>query len=86
MAAKDVSDGGLGQPAVHAVAVTTHDTNELGYVTRALYVGGAGNVEVVMQGGETVVFSAVPVGAVLPIRVKQVKATGTTATLILALY
>jgi hypothetical protein len=45
-----------------------------------LYVGGAGNLAVVTEAGNTVTFTAVPVGTQLEIRVKQVLATGTTAT------
>jgi hypothetical protein len=45
-----------------------------------LYIGGAGNVAVVTEAGNTVTFTAVPVGTQLDIRVKQILATGTTAT------
>lgn len=86
MAATDYTQGGLGEPATHAASVSPSDSEELTAVSRALYVGGAGDVEVVMKGGQTVVFSAVPAGSLLPIRVKQVKETNTTATLILNLY
>jgi hypothetical protein len=72
--------------AEQAVAVTPSDANDLAITSRAIYVGGAGDLTVVMCGdGSTVTFSAVPVGSVLPIRVTRVKATGTTATLILSL-
>lgn len=85
MAAADVSQGGVGQPASHAFAITPHATNELSYVTRALYIGGAGNVDVAMEGGQLVSFAAVPVGSILPIRVKRVIDTS-TATFIIGLY
>lgn len=67
-----------------AVAVTPHDTNTI-RPTVALYVGGAGNVAVVFTNDEAATFTGVTVGTVLPIEVKQVKATNTTATAILAL-
>jgi len=51
-----------------------------GYI---IYVGVTGNVSVVMMDGSTVVFTAVPVGW-FQIPVKQVNATGTTATSIVA--
>ena len=51
-------------------------------VTKALYVGTGGNVNVVMEGGQTVLHSNVPSGAILPIRVKQVLNTNTTASTI----
>ena len=74
----------LNAPADNAEAVTPHDTNTLAYVSRALWVGGAGNITVVMKDGTTILFSGVPAGAWMPIRVSQVRATGTTATNIVA--
>jgi hypothetical protein len=73
-------------PADDAVAVTPSDSTDLATVTRALYVGGAGAVAVQMLGGEEVTFAAVPAGTVLPVRVQRVMASGTTATLIIALW
>ena len=67
-----------------AVAVTPHDTTELAVVTRALYVGGAGNVSLLMGDGTTVILSGVTAGSMLPIRVRRVNATSTTATNIVA--
>ena len=72
-------------PAERASAVTPHDTNELDTVCRALYVGGAGNVSVVMN-GTVVTFVGVGAGQILPIRTSLVRATLTTATSIVALY
>ena len=51
-----------------------------------LYIGNSGDVEVIMEGGNTVVFVGVATGAFLPILVKQVVTTNTDATDILALY
>ncbi len=88
MAAVDKTQGGFGEPASYAEAVTPADDADLGAVSRAIYVGGAGDVEVYMLGapGTAVVFSAVPAGTVLPIRATRVLDTNTTATLILNLY
>ena len=71
-----------------AVAVTTSDSAKISK-TAGLYIGGAGDVKV-MMGGEGgvaagITFKAVPAGTILPIMVTQVFATGTTATNILAL-
>ena len=55
-------------------------------VTRALWIGGAGNLNVTMISGDAALFSGVPAGTILPIQVKQVLSTNTTATLILGLY
>lgn len=70
----------------HAAAVTPNDVTPLTNRAMALYVGGTGAVVVITAGGETVTFAAVPAGAILPVVVATVKATGTTATSILALY
>lgn len=51
-----------------------------------LYVGGAGNVNVVTIGDDRVLFNAVPAGSFLPVQVKQVLSSLTTATLINALW
>lgn len=73
-------------PITNAASVTPHNTNELSYVTRALYIGATGDVAVTMQDGGEVTFVDVPAGTTLPIRVKIVKATGTDATSIIALW
>ena len=51
-----------------------------------IYVGNSGDVEVIMESGNTAVFTGVATGAFLPILVRQVVTTNTTATLMLALY
>ncbi len=68
-----------------AFAVTPHDSNELAAVTRALWVGGAGNLVVMFSGDSaTVTLVGVAAGTLLPIQVKLVH-TSTTATSIVAL-
>ena len=51
-----------------------------------LYIGGAGNVSVVTIGGDIIVFNGVPAGTTLPIQVRQLRSTGTTATNVNALW
>lgn len=68
----------------HFTAVTPHDSNAISE-TRALYVGGAGDVAVENDQGAAVTFTSVPAGTVLPIRTRKVRATDTTATDIVAL-
>lgn len=65
--------------------ITPSDSEELDDI-RGLYVGGTGNLELVGQDGTAATFEAVPAGAVLPVSPKKVMSTGTTATLIVALY
>lgn len=74
----------LDSPYAAGAAVTPHDTNDLGTVTRALWVGGTGNVKVNLVGGGTVTL----VGAVGEVKVRctRVYDTDTTATSIVALW
>ena len=86
MAAQDKSDGGFGQPAANAESITPSDSTDLEAITRGIYVGGAGNIAVVMLGGGSVTFVGVLAGTILPIRVTRVKDTNTTATSLIGLY
>lgn len=67
-------------PADTFEAITAHDSTNLNNVTRAVYVGGAGNVVAVDLNGNTVTFLSVPAGTVLPIVVKRINSTSTTAS------
>jgi hypothetical protein len=70
-----------------ATAVTPNDTTNLsGGATKGLYVGVTGNVVVTMADGTDATFTNLSSGAIHPISVLKVKATGTTATNILAVY
>lgn len=68
-----------------AFAVTPSDTTLIN--CRAIYVGGAGNVTITPRtGGTAVVFTAPPVGSILPIELNQgLINAATTATLLVAL-
>lgn len=73
--------------ASDAWGVTPSDSTPLVNTSRALYIGGTGNVKVdTVDGEQGVVFVAVPVGTLLPIRATKVYATGTTATNIVELF
>jgi hypothetical protein len=69
------------------LAVTTSDTVNIDgdKLTDALYVAGAGTLTVVWQNNLTTQFTAIA-GALLPLQVKRVNATGTAATGIVALF
>lgn len=73
-------------PAARAAAVAPHDSNPLAEPAKALFVGTGGDVAARGVGGGDVVFRNVPGGTVLPFRAQFVRATGTTAADILALY
>lgn len=66
-------------PVQHAIAVTPDDGADLPRLTRALYIGGAGNVQVQLKDGSTVLFSGMGAGW-HPVRVARVMATNTTAS------
>ena len=76
---------GLTWPAEDALPVSPSDDVDLTYVTRWIYVGAGGDLVVIMANGVEATFANVTPGSLLPIRATRVKATGTTATLILAL-
>lgn len=74
-------------PASSAVAVTPHASNALADIPKALFVGTGGNIT--MRGmGDSVdtVWKNIPNGAIIPFRAQYVRASGTTAADILALY
>lgn len=69
-----------------AAVVVPSDTTVIN--CRAIYVGGAGNVAIKPTGSSAAVtLTAPPVGTILPIQIDggQIMATGTTATLLVAL-
>jgi hypothetical protein len=70
---------------VYAVYAMSSQTS-MGNPGCFLYVGGTGNVSVVTIGGDIIVFNGVPAGTTLPIQVVKLRSTGTTATLINALW
>jgi hypothetical protein len=76
-------------PASNAVVKTASDTVPLEQPSRAIYIGGTGHLEVHMVGAAPttyVLFSALPVGTILPIAVDYVRATNTTASLIVVMW
>lgn len=51
-----------------------------------LYVGGAGNIKCVTMGGDIIDLLGVTAGSFIPIQIKGIRVTGTTATNIVALF
>ena len=74
-------------PATRAVAVTPSDATPLADTPKGLYVGTGGDIA--MRGlndSADQSWRNVPAGSVLPFRAQYVRATGTTAADLLALY
>jgi hypothetical protein len=66
--------------------VTPSDGAPLTEAAAAMWIGGAGNVSVITLNGQTVTLTSIPAGTLLPIAASWVKATGTTAVAIVALW
>lgn len=73
-------------PAQYAAVVTPSDTESFTQTARALYIGGAGNVNVVLPDGSDVLFVGLAAGSILPVRCTRVNDADTTASDIVALY
>ena len=74
-------------PYNHAIPIVPSNTVEIsGRPTDAIWVGGAGVVVVVFGDSDVPRNFTCVAGQLLPLRVKRVNATGTTATLMQALF
>lgn len=71
-------------PAENAVAIDYSGGDVSGFRSRALLIGGAGNLKVDMVGLGTGVTLACPAG-LLPVAIKKVYQSGSTATGVVAL-
>ena len=77
---------GLDAPASGGAAVTPNDSTDLTTTSRAIIVGGAGNIAVTFVDGSDVTIVGLLAGQVYPFRVSRIKSTGTTATDIVAIW
>lgn len=73
-------------PAESLFAVTKSDSTVFTQATRAIWVGGAGDIAVRMVDQTTGTIAGVAAGTLLPIRCDKVLSTGTTATSIIGFY
>ena len=69
--------------ARHATAITPSDTTVV--VHQAVYIGAAGSLAVVTTGGEEITFAGLNAGTILPVSVRKVLNTGTTASSLIGL-
>ena len=77
----------VSSPGTRAEPIVTSDTVDMSESPRSIYVGGAGDVKMNgLNGGSAVTFKNVPAGSLIPFRPNRIYATGTTATLMLAIY
>ena len=73
-------------PASRAVAITPDDSTDLANRARGIYVGVSGDVSVILaEDTIAVVFVGLAAGVIHPIAAVRIRATGTTATSIVAL-
>jgi hypothetical protein len=78
--------GAPNSPLTNGVAVVPSDSADLSNVTRSLWVGTVGNVELILLSGQSVVLMAVPSGTLLNVRASRVKSGSTTAADLVALW
>lgn len=74
-----------------AAAITKSDTVDIVIpagkaLTDGIYVGGAGNLVVVFQDDSTATITGALAGTILPLAIKRVNSTNTTATAMVALW
>lgn len=76
----------LSSPAHDASSIVPDDGADLQHTSRAIYVGGGGDLRLRMASGTEVTFTAVAAGMIYPLRAARVMATGTTASGLIALW
>ena len=73
-------------PAENGFVVVPSDSSNLAHITRGLWVGFAGHVNVELTDNVTVVFRNIQAGTLLPLQVRKVLSTSTTASGIVGVY
>ncbi|NJC32818.1 hypothetical protein GGR88_000292 [Sphingomonas jejuensis] len=78
---------GVSAPATRVAAIVPSDAAPIGDAPKAIYVGQGGDIVLQgMGGGADVRLRQVPTGTILPVRARFVRATGTSATDLVALF
>lgn len=82
---KDTANS-LSAPAADCFEVTPDNAADFDHATKAIFVGTGGDIVLrAVASDADVTFSNVPDGAILPIRVRAIRANGTTAANIVGL-
>lgn len=67
-------------PSGDVIAITVDTPFKYTKGCRALWVGADGDVSLITVAGQTVVFTGIKAGTILPVRATQVNASGTSVT------
>jgi hypothetical protein len=76
---------GIG-PAYNGFAITPSDDTKLLHITRGIYSGGGGDLNVELANGNRVKLVAILAGVIYPLAIVKVLSTGTGATDLIGLY
>lgn len=77
--------GSLTAPATGGAPAVPAAAGDMAQVARALWIGGAGDLDLVLADGDRVTLAGVPAGTLLPLRARALR-PGTTATGVVALW
>ncbi|MEE4290062.1 MAG: hypothetical protein V2J14_11880 [Erythrobacter sp.] len=76
----------LSAPAAECFALAADDSADLARATKAIYVGTGGDIRLrALHSDIDVTLTGVPSGSILPIRVRALRVSGTTASNIVGL-
>lgn len=76
----------ISAPAQYGFAISPSDVADLAAETRGLWVGASGDLALVLASGDEVTIAGAVGGSLLPLRVRRVKASGTTAAQLVGIY
>ncbi|MZH02499.1 MAG: hypothetical protein F3745_03625 [Nitrospinae bacterium] len=77
----------LTSPARNGFSVVPDDGTDLPVNCRSLFIGGEGDLSAILVGdSSSIIFKNIPQGTILPVSVKRVLSSLTTATEIVGLY
>lgn len=77
----------MDDPFMDAEQITPSDTVELENYTRGVWIGVGGDVVMILAAsGTAVTFKNIPSGTMIPMVIRQIKLTGTTAQNIVGMW